>query len=78
METIFDHNVTEKELTRFGGKEFFDKAEKYGINVFENEDDANYHIGLLYSMRGDKEKAQIYFDRIKNRELLTLLWQDYP
>ena len=26
METIFDHNVTEQELRRFGGRDYFEKA----------------------------------------------------
>ncbi len=76
METIFDHNVTEKELARFGGKEFFEKAEKYGIDVFKNEDDANYYIGLLYSIRGNRKKAQEYLDKVKSTELLKTIVQD--
>jgi hypothetical protein len=29
-------------------------------------------------MRGDKEKAKQYFEKITNKELLQILWQDFP
>lgn len=78
METIFDHNVTPEELVRFVGPYSVEEAFSKGPAMYTNENDANYALGILFSMRGDKEKAQIYFDRIKNRELLTQLWQDFP
>ena len=33
-------------------------------------------LGLLFSMRGDKEKANHYFGMIENKSLLTTLVQD--
>ena len=77
METIFDHNVTDKELERFGGREAFDFFASNGINLFDNEDTNNYQIGLLYAGRNDKEKAEIYFSRVKDKSLLSTLMQDF-
>ena len=76
METIFDHDVTDEELIRFGGKEYFEKAKMYGIDPYKYEDDANYAIGLLYSMRGNKQKAKEYLDKVKSIDLLRTLVQD--
>ena len=76
METIFDHNVTDVELQRFGGKEYFEKAKRYGIEPYKNADDANYAIGILYSMRGNKTKSREYFDKVKSVELLKTIVQD--
>ncbi|MGP1476755.1 MAG: hypothetical protein ACTTJK_04750 [Phocaeicola sp.] len=77
METIFDHNVTDEELTRFGGRESFEWCKEHNIDLFENPDDANYAIGLLYSGRGDKEKANYYWSKIKDKDVLGALVQDF-
>ena len=76
IETIFDHNVTDEELQRFGGKEYFEMAKKYGVDPYKYEDDSNYAIGLLYSMRGDKKRAKEYLDKVKSRDLLQVMVQD--
>ena len=77
METIFDFNPTDKELKRFGGREQFEKAKKYGIDPFGDEDTNNYQLGLLFSMRGNKEKAEHYWNQLKNKNILKTLIQDF-
>jgi len=73
METIFDHNVTPEELVRFVGPYSVEEAFSKGPAMYTNENDANYALGILFSMRGDKEKAQIYFDRIKNKRITNTI-----
>ncbi len=77
METIFDHNPTDEELNRFGGREQFEWERAHGIDPFANPDDANFMLGLLFSMRDDKEKANFYFAKVKNRSLIAHLFQDF-
>ena len=76
METIFDYNPTKKELQRFGGMRQFEHCKELLGAYYIYEDDANYHLGLLFSMRGDKAKAELYFAKIKDKERLKILWQD--
>ena len=76
METIFDYNPTEEELQRFGGMRQFEFCKKLLGAYYIYEDDANYHLGLLFSMRGDNEKSNEYFRKVKNKERLKILWQD--
>ncbi len=76
METIFDYNPTEEELQRFGGMKQFEFYKSVLGAYYIYEDDANYHLGLLFSMRGDKAKAELYFAKIKDKERLKILWQD--
>ena len=75
METIFDHNPTDKELMRFGGRENLLKFTEKGL--YEIEDNRLYHLGLLFSGRKDYEKANSYFDKIEDRSLLKTLVQDF-
>lgn len=75
METIFDHNPTDLELKRFGGREHLKKCKKHGIE--RSSDTQYYMIGLLYSMRGDKDKANDYWSRIENKEMLKTLIEDF-
>lgn len=76
METIFDYNPTEEELHRFGGMRQFEFYKRELGAYYIYEDDANYHLGLLFSMRGNKEKAESYFAKIKDKEMLKTLIQD--
>ena len=76
METIFDYNPTEEELQRFGGMRQFEHCKELLGAYYIYEDDANYHLGLLFSMRGDTKKSNEYFRKIKNKERLKILWQD--
>lgn len=78
METVFDHNPTDKELTRFGN--YFESCKLLGIDYTDKKyADANYYqIGILYSLRGDKQKANEYFAKLKNQAFLRTFWQDCP
>ena len=77
METIFDHNPTDKELKRFGGRESFEFFKSHGIDEFSCADNNWYMIGLLYAGRGNYNKANEYFSKIENKELLSTLMQDF-
>ena len=78
METVFDHNPTDKELTRFGN--FFEASKRLGIDYTDEKyaDQNYYQIGILYLMRKDKEKANEYFARMKNQEYVRTFWKDCP
>lgn len=78
METIFDHNVTKEEMVRFVGPSDVEDAFKEGPSMYTSEDDANYALGILFSIRGNNEKAKYYFEKITDKELLQILWQDFP
>ena len=61
-ETIFDHNVTDEEIKDLCGY-LVDKDE------FIAEDSQNAHYATIYRllmMRGEKEKARVYFDMLPN------------
>ena len=75
MKTIFDYNPTEEELKRFGGIDSLQWAIERGL--YENEDNINYHLGLLFAGRGDKVKANAYFSKVKNKDMLRTLMQDF-
>lgn len=77
METIFDHNPTDLELKRFGGRESFEFFQEHGIDPFACEDDNLYQLGLLFAMRGDMEKANEYWSKIKYKAMLDTLVQDF-
>jgi len=76
METIFDHNLTEKELKRFGlwqvPPEYTEIVKKHKCN-----DSRLYRLGLLYAMRKDLIEANEYWAQIKDRRLLSTLVQDF-
>ena len=46
-------------------------------DYYLNSDDANYHLGLLFSMRGDKAKADYYLGKMKDKSRLQLTWNVY-
>lgn len=77
METIFDHNPTERELNRFGGRESLE----WGIarGMYKHDCNRLYHLGLLFAGRGDWEKANEYFNMIDERDskILVTLMQDF-
>ena len=74
-ESIFDYNPTEEEMKRFGGLDCLLWA--IGKGAYKIADNRNYHLGLLFSMRGDKEKAISYFNQIEHKEMLKALMQDF-
>ena len=77
METIFNHNVTDEELKRFGGREYLEWVKAIQGDYFNSDDDANYFLGILFSMRGDKEKAHFYWDKMVEKSRLQVFDQDY-
>ena len=74
-ESIFDYNPTEDEIKRFGGLDCLLWAINKGI--YKNADNRNYDLGILFSSRGDKEKAIRYFDKIEHKDMLQTLMQDF-
>ena len=76
-ETIFDFNPTDEELIRFGGKESFEKDKEYGIDIFANDDNRFYCLGLLFAIRNDRKKSKEYFSKIKDKTMLATLVQDF-
>ena len=77
IETIFDHNPTDRELKRWGGREAFEKAVEYGVDLFARPDNNWYMIGMLYAGRGDYEKANEYWSRMEDKSALVTLVQDF-
>jgi hypothetical protein len=63
METIFDHNVTGDEVVALCGVK---KNRQQFLDWGLNQDEHNACIYRLYLMRGDKEKAMIYFAKLPN------------
>lgn len=77
-ETIFTHNPTEIELKRFGGLKQFIWADKENIDIYSFSDDSRlYHLGLLFAMRNNYDKANEYWNKIEHKEMLTVLVQDF-
>ncbi len=77
METIFDHNVTEEELKRFGGRDAYDFFASKGIDLCADSDTNFYQIGILYANRGDMKKANEYLSKIQDKRILSTLVQDF-
>lgn len=77
METIFDHNPTKAELGRIfpGGMRLFNEIG--GYKGFKHQDDIFYHLGLLFSMRGNAQKANEYWNKIEDKRLLSTLIEDF-
>lgn len=75
METIFDYNPTKEELARFGITE---KNMSWEKKLLQNSpDDRNYQLGILFSSRGDSAKSVLHFAKIKNKQMLGTLIQDF-
>ncbi len=68
LETVFDHNITEEELSKllYGDTE---SVEEY--TQFLNQDGAYSDIAQLLRSRGDNDKALSYISLISNNELRT-------
>lgn len=75
VETIFDYNPTETELKRFNGI----KTLLFGIErgAYNNPDNRNYDLGLLFSGRGDLDRGAKYFNKIENKAMLSTLMEDF-
>lgn len=62
METIFDHNITEKEILSIVGV----KIAKDSYERLVSQNKAYEDIYYLFVERGDKSKAQEYLDKLPN------------
>jgi hypothetical protein len=69
METVWDYNVTKKEQEEltFPSKE---ACEKLG------QESSDLDLFLLFSYRGENEKAGIYFNRLSEEVKRPFLMQD--
>lgn len=76
IETILDYNPTEQEWKRFGFKGESD-FKKYYHDYMKSNDSINYQLGLLFAMRGEKDKANKYWQKVENDEMLKTLWEDF-
>jgi hypothetical protein len=80
METIFDYNLTERELRRFGiSKEWGNVEEQIEKqkNMFAKSKQPEYYwLGILFFSRGDKKRADEYFAKAEQWQR-DLLIQDF-
>ena len=77
-ETIFSHNPTESELKRFGGLKQFIWEDKENIDIYSFSDDSRlFHLGQLFAMRNNYDKANEYWNKIKDKVVLSTLVQDF-
>ena len=60
METIFDHNITDKEFKELFGQFFKDKNDYLKNMTIESH--AYFNIYELYIFRNDLKKAEKYLD----------------
>lgn len=60
METIFNHNITDKEFKELFGQFFKDKNDYLKNMTIESH--AYFNIYELYVLRNDLEKAEKYLD----------------
>lgn len=83
METIFDHDITEKEIEIVTG--FPDTTREEYIKYRKTQDDCYEDLCLLYKFRKDKMKVKEYQSKIKcpkvvfrNDNLLDMLigWEE--
>lgn len=75
QETIYDYNPTPKECGRFGGL----SNKGVMLRYYKACNDGRlYHLGLLFSMRGDKERAESYWEQMEDKEPLKTLVCDFP
>lgn len=74
METIFDYNPTQGELNRLG---MGTPGGMQLMKAVEPSPDTNYYwLGMLFSMRGDKEKANEYWSKVTDKGMLSTLIED--
>lgn len=65
METIYDHNLTDFELSTLDPEK---DREKY--ELLTSQDYAYIHLAKLYSYRNDLAKMEYYLSKVKDREMV--------
>ena len=74
MTNIFKHNVTRDEITKLDkmtpGRKIDEKSH-YEIST--DDDLINADLFRLYTIRGNKEKAKLYFSKIRDNTLKYFL-----
>ena len=82
FDNLFKHDIKQNELGRFGGLDSnwaIFKATGFAPWCNPNsKDNLNYALGLLFAGRGDKEKANEYWKKVKDESMLKTLWSDIP
>lgn len=79
METIFDHNPTKEELKRFGFREYETFSIQEQKDFYLNHpsvDTYNYHLYILFSIRGNDERAKELYQKLSS-DYKGLLMQDF-
>lgn len=61
METIFDHNITDKEFNEICVKNGIKDKASY-LDSFKSQEKAYLHIAFLYQYRKDEKNFEKYFD----------------
>jgi hypothetical protein len=80
IETIFDYNPTKGELKRFNltSPELIEMTKEFDHMPNSKSNDSRlYSLGLLFSMRGNDKKANEYWNKIENKDILSTLVQDF-
>jgi hypothetical protein len=83
METIFDYNPTKAELKRFNltTLESIESVKSlYAKDGDTDEcckDSILYQLGFLFVMRGNDKKANKYWEKMKDKRMLSTLVQDF-
>lgn len=76
-DSIYNHNITEQEMRRFGGWAAYEAIKKAGYDVYKEPDNLYYTLGIIYSIRGKKKEANKYFSKIEDKSMLQTLVQDF-
>jgi hypothetical protein len=69
METVFDHNITDKEWENICGVD-----KKLYLEILD-DDHANRDVALLYFLRGDTKKVKHYANKIKDNLTRIDFWR---
>ena len=69
METVWDYNMTKEEIRTLT----FPSRDEYEVL---SEESADLDLYLLFSYRGEKEKAKVYFDRLSDEVRRPFTMQD--
>ena len=77
MESILDFNPTLEEMGRFGIRARHSREQIDLFFTSISDDDKCFQLYILFSSRGDIEKANYYLSKIKSEDLLGILIEDF-